>query len=355
MFKFWSLVIEPILRAIGARRLVEIGVDSGACTRHLLEYSAATGGHLDYIDPAPLFEVDAAQARYGAFSTFHRCTSLEALPRLSAADVVLIDGDHNWYTVHRELELLAEKAAETGTGFPLVLFHDVAWPYGRRDLYYAPERVPVAHRQPYAQKGMRPGVTELLDKGGLSAQLCNALREGGPRNGVLTAVEDFVEESKVGTLQVIPILYGLGILVPKRLEGHGALTAELQRWQSESGLKVLLELLERERTVEQTDLQGEIVRLNALHETLARRSEELSKLLQVEHGAVLQQYAESDRLNAKCERLASEAELHRQDRDRLRAELDLIHSSHTWRWTSFVRTASAILAGKEPWHAGNGK
>jgi hypothetical protein len=44
--------------------------------------------------------------------------------------------------------------------------HDVLWPYGRRDLYYEPERVPEEFRQPYEMKGIRPGTKQVLPAAG---------------------------------------------------------------------------------------------------------------------------------------------------------------------------------------------
>ena len=53
--------------------------------------------------------------------------------------------------------MLAEASASAGAPLPVLILHDVCWPYGRRDLYYVPERIPEEFRQPYAQRGMRPG------------------------------------------------------------------------------------------------------------------------------------------------------------------------------------------------------
>ena len=77
-------------------------------------------------------------------------------------DAALIDGDHNWYTVYNELRMLARPPGQAGAPLPLLIMHDVGWPYGRRDLYYDPERIPEEFRQPYAQTGMRPGQPKLL-------------------------------------------------------------------------------------------------------------------------------------------------------------------------------------------------
>ena len=41
-----------------------------------------------------------------------------------------------------------------------------------------------------------------------------AVSEGGPRNGVLTAIEDFVAEREGLRLAIVPAFFGLGILWP---------------------------------------------------------------------------------------------------------------------------------------------
>lgn len=247
MVRFWDLVIEPLVRAVGARRLVEVGVFRGDCTRRILDYCADVGGHLDYVDPEPQVDLARALAGYEKLGAWHPRPSLEALPTLDTPDVVFIDGDHNWYTVHHELRAIHARARDTGRDFPLVFFHDVSWPYGRRDLYYAPERIPEEHRQPYRQKGMLPGRSELVDEGGLNRQLYNAAHEGGPKNGVLTAIEDFLAEEDVGTLVVLPVVFGLGILVPKRLLGDANFMALVDRWQTAEGRERLLFFLEQQR------------------------------------------------------------------------------------------------------------
>ena len=82
---------------------------------------------------------------------FHLGISHDVLPTLPPADVALIDGDHNWFTVYHELKMLAATSREAGAPLPLLVLHDVAWPYGRRDLYYEPSRIPEEFRQPHRQ------------------------------------------------------------------------------------------------------------------------------------------------------------------------------------------------------------
>ena len=75
----------------------------------------------------------------------------------------LIDGDHNWYTVVNELRMLRDNARAGREPLPVLILHDVGWPYGRRDLYYDPSTIPEEHRQPHRKAGMRLGRAELVD------------------------------------------------------------------------------------------------------------------------------------------------------------------------------------------------
>ena len=89
--------------------------------------------------------------------------------------------------------MLADAARRAGAFLPVMVMHDVGWPYGRRDLYYEPEQIPAEFRQPYDQRGMGRARKKLLPKGGggLNPWMNNAETEGGPRNGVMTALDDF--------------------------------------------------------------------------------------------------------------------------------------------------------------------
>lgn len=218
MYRFWPTVIRPVFEALRPKEIVEIGASDGKNTRNLLEYCRENGAALHTIDPQPLFDVPAWQKEYGDRLKVHQCLSLNALPLIDRFDVVLIDGDHNWYTVLNELRLIEQRAEESGEPFPLVLLHDTGWPYARRDLYYNPETIPTASRKPYKKEGIRLNTPELQGSGGLNAHLNNSIYENNLQNGVLTAVEDFIKESRqVLELMLIPGLSGFGILVASDL------------------------------------------------------------------------------------------------------------------------------------------
>ena len=116
--------------------------------------------------------------------------------------------------------------------------HDVLWPYGRRDLYYAPGRDP---------RGVPPAVRDeghpararkqLLPSGGLNPEHYNAVTEGGPRNGVMTALDDFMAEyDRPLRRLVLPVYFGLAIVVEEaRLEREPELRALLDSFECGRG------------------------------------------------------------------------------------------------------------------------
>lgn len=234
MLPFFPDVIAPLCSALQPASVVEIGSEHGKLTRKLCELVGGWGGRVHAIDPAPLFDVDVWTRDLAPTLSVHRAPSLDALPAVPAFDVVLVDGDHNWFTVLSELRLLERLARERAAPHPLVLLHDVAWPYGRRDLYYDPDSIPAEHRQPWARRGISPVASELVLRGGLNAHLANATHEGGPHNGVLTAVEDYLKETAVAqSLTRIPAAFGLAILLPEALAERRPRVRELvSPWRS---------------------------------------------------------------------------------------------------------------------------
>jgi cephalosporin hydroxylase len=250
MFHFWNDVVAPVIEAAGAHRIVEVGALRGENTERMLD-RLGTDVELHVIDPLPEFDPSEHERRFAGRYVFHRDLSVNVLGDLPPMDVALIDGDHNWYTVHTELRLLADVARAAGAPFPVAILHDVCWPYGRRDLYYDPDTIPAEHRHPWRRAGINPGQSELVAGGGsgLNADLANAEQEGGPRNGVMTGLEDFVAayDRPLRTV-VVPIYFGLAIVVDEaRIVERPALREVLDHLESPSGKDMLLRLGEQIR------------------------------------------------------------------------------------------------------------
>jgi cephalosporin hydroxylase len=272
VYPFWDFAVWPVIQAAEAKRIVEIGALFGNTTELMLE-RLGEGVELHVIDPVPAFDPTEHEKRFPGQYLFHRDLSLNVIPQLPAVDVALIDGDHNWYTVFNELRLLREGSERAGAPLPVFVLHDVCWPYGRRDLYYAPEQIPEEFRQPHAQKGMRRESSELVDKGGLNPTMHNALVEGGPRNGVMTGVDDFVAslEEPVRVI-VLPVYFGLAIVVAEeRLERQPALAQILDGLVDVDGQARQAEVAESMRLQAMVFQHNSHYRAETLHEQLATR------------------------------------------------------------------------------------
>jgi hypothetical protein len=206
--RFWDSAVQPLLEARSPKTVIEIGSRDGGHTRLIAQWAAAHEAILHVVDPQPNFDVDAYTSEWAGHLTIHRDLSLNALAGIGPADMILLDGDHNWYTVINELR----EIERINSDWPLVLMHDVGWPYGRRDMYYQPETIPAEHRHAYRKGGVRQFHSELTQVGS-NSPILRAEREGGPRNGVLTAVEDFFSESDTELLLFArPGPGGLGII-----------------------------------------------------------------------------------------------------------------------------------------------
>ena len=85
---------------------------------------------------------------------------------------------------------------------------------------------------------MSPGHKRLVPYGGgMNPTMCNAEMEGGPRNGVMTGLDDFMaEHDRPLRCVVLPIYFGLAIVVEEeRLARQPELAAELDRLESIAG------------------------------------------------------------------------------------------------------------------------
>lgn len=318
MYRFWNTIIEPAFQILQPKTIVEIGVDEGRQTSLILAYCREKSALLHAVDPKPSVDMEDWVAEHPAHLLFHRDISLNVLGAIDA-DAVLIDGDHNWYTVFHELQLLEKQATRTGR-FPAVFLHDTGWPYARRDLYYAPERIPDAYRKSYAQKGMLPDQAALSEHGGLNPSHKHAVEENQLQNGVLTAVESFLEQSSLDLRFVhVPGLHGLGIITPlSLLEEHPGWSAFMNSLQTGGALRTHMDAMEADRLR---------VIIDALH------TEESKQLMKEQARFQRQQYEK-------------EAERHAVSQTRIRAltaEIQHIKQSRSWRWTQPVRRLEMAL------------
>jgi hypothetical protein len=206
--RFWDSAVLPLLQARSPKTIIEVGAAQGKNTRLVASWAAEHDAVLHVIDPKPKFDVEAYTKDWAGHLAMRLELSLSALPAIGPVDLILLDGDHNWYTMLGELQAIDR----VNPDWPLVIMHDVGWPYGRRDLYYDPATIPAEHRQPYRRAGIQPFHSALVEHG-KNDHMLNAEREGGPHNGVLTAVEDFLSQTNRDLLLFAqPGIGGVGVI-----------------------------------------------------------------------------------------------------------------------------------------------
>ena len=160
MFPFWEDVIAPVIEAVGARRVIEIGALRGETTVQMLD-RLGPDCELHVIDPLPQFDPAEHERAFPGRYIFHLGTSHDVLPTLPPADVALVDGDHNWYTVYHELRMLADdgqeaRRAAAGAGPPRRRL--ALRPAG--PLLRARSGSPRSSASPTGEAGMRPGTSQ---------------------------------------------------------------------------------------------------------------------------------------------------------------------------------------------------
>jgi hypothetical protein len=231
LVEYRELIFEVFERA-GTRQVVEVGSEAGAFTRELAAWASAHGGSVTCVEPTPTDELRAWHAA-GAVRLVEGRSPAD-LDGLAAADAYLLDGDHNYVTVRGELEAIDRSCFAAGRD-GLVVLHDVGWPCARRDLYYAPASLPAEAVHPHAfRRGVAPGNPSLVDGGFRSeGAFAFAEREGGPRNGVRTAVDDLLSQREDLAFLSCPLVFGIGFLFRRAAPWASAIDAVLRPYATQ--------------------------------------------------------------------------------------------------------------------------
>ncbi len=351
MHRFFASVIQPALEKIRPSSIVEIGAGAGENTRFLMQLCEAYNCTLHSIDPNPSFDPEEWQNLYGDRFVFYKRNSLDALPDIESYDAILIDGDHNWYTVYHELIEIQKYAQKSGE-FPLVFIHDVGWPYGRRDMYHDPDSIPEHYRHPHAQKGIIPSEPGLVEVGGIETGAWNAEREGTIQNGVKTAVEDFLRSTQI-PLSYFEVngMFGLGIIASNTLlEQNRELLTFLQTIHTPEILKPLMKEIEEDRMsafIESRIYQSKSIRVETAEEQLSKVEESL-RGKEAENQALKQAFLESNKKCKQLQILSDNLKYKLQNSDQY---LNRTLHSKSWKLTTPLRLiGEQVRAMKDLWY-----
>lgn len=295
-------IILGVIEAIQPREIVEIGSETGVFSERLKEVSRMLEAQLHIVEPFPVEQL-IEDATDSDWLHLHVGLSLDVLSELRLpGEVMLIDGDHNYFTVRNELELAHSIWQENGIQGAMLL-HDVGWPNARRDSYYNPLVIPPDALHPHSyERGVHIDNDEMID-GGFRGEgaFAYAEKSGGPNNGVLTAVEDFVAEHPEYVFRSVDAVFGLGALTLRETPADAIVDAAFAPYQhalvgrlERNRLELYLKVLEL-----QDHLNGERAAhlgLQEKHKALEQQCLEQKKELQL-----LQQATQMRRLSSACQ------------------------------------------------------
>jgi hypothetical protein len=222
---------------------VEIGTGEGQFTNQLIQWATSGQFNLYCIDPRPADRVRSL-CEESEYAQLFEASSLMILPSLQPCDAYFLDSDHNYYTVTKELEWIAQ-VCESVTKEYVVFIHDIGGLCARRDCYFSPESLPPEAVHPYHLSSDLSWISEnefgTKSKEHLTGKLAIANQDGGPRNGVLTAVEDFLRERPFLIFKRIPCVFGLGIIYSEKASFAKKLTHYLNPFHDNPLLRRLEE------------------------------------------------------------------------------------------------------------------
>ena len=265
-------IMQPCLEARGTETLLEIGSFAGELTESLLEWGTPRGVKISTVEPLPPEELRGVVSRHPEL-TLIEDTGVGALEGLDGLpDTIIIDGDHNYYTLSEELKIIGERAPRAE--MPLLMFHDVCWPHARRDTYYEPDRIPEDQRQPLVHnEGIAPGIKGTAEWG--LPFVWAAAEEGGEKNGTMTAIEDFIADKPGIELAVVPAFFGFGVMWHR----DSPWAAAVERVVAPYDRHPVLERMEGNRVEHLVAGQARARQLIKLEEKIARQEDLLRRLL----------------------------------------------------------------------------
>ena len=127
--------------------------------------------------------------------------SLTQLSDFNNYDAIFLNNDPNWYTVYNTLNLINNH----NINFPLVFICNNVFPHKRRDSYGDPMKIPVEFRKEYSKEFNCANIN-------IQDGFFHAIEENTSKNGVLTAIEDFLSENKSIQIIDVKLINGITIL-----------------------------------------------------------------------------------------------------------------------------------------------
>lgn len=166
--------MKTYLAGVQSPKVLEIGLDKGMTTIPLIVFLSRVHKTFEFVGIDVLLQdslvITLNNVDYfeGQKVYLNQSNSLDTLPSIRKEnrkfDLILIDGDHNYYTVKKELEYLTDLSHES----TVVIIDDYHGRWADKDLWYSDrpgyEEVASSTKRVETEKqGVRSAVDEFLD------------------------------------------------------------------------------------------------------------------------------------------------------------------------------------------------
>lgn len=182
-------IIPTILEKFKISRIIFCGLSDENLIKEILKYDA----HIT--------EINTDTSENMENNVFN------ALSELENYDAIFIDDDPNWFTVYNELNIIEKANPE----FPLVFICNNKFPHKFRDSYINPEVIPQEYIHEYSDN--LPILYE-NEEFWISDGLYHAIKDKTPKNGVSTAIKDFLAKHNNIKIMEINFVEDITILYP---------------------------------------------------------------------------------------------------------------------------------------------
>ncbi len=280
------MIAGQVCRLLGARHILLAGGRDVALAEILAQAAATAGATLHIAAPHPPDRLRTLQREAGDRCVLHQAKPADAIGLLPVPELCWIDADPNYHTVHAILQSLALQAGRLGKPFPATIVQGAGWPNGRRDSYDDPASIPEQWRHPHERAGLLPGQSAPAGAAGLYGDRYNASAENEPNNGVLTAVEDFMD-SRTGALRflVLPGFGGLAVIHPNAGPGAEAF-APPARAQYALAIAAALEATRLDQACALQRLEADVQRAESLANTWRAAAQQADEARQRAEAAI---------------------------------------------------------------------
>lgn len=252
MKNYWPIIYK-IFTILSVKTICEIGSFKGDTSKFLIKELENNIEKFYIVDPKISEDLKIYIANSKVLLVEEK--SVEFLKKGYLIDMYLIDGDHNYTTVKKELELIGK------TGFKIICLHDVSWCCADRDFYYDAADIP-KNQECIIDIYLNIDSNDFSDHGFYFNDVFVS-KNYGKSMGVLNAVLDFIAEyPNLYDFFSIPSLFGLGFIWNKQTLTHKQLELLENYFDSLRAIRPFLAILEanRLRLIQEISKRDKIIR-----------------------------------------------------------------------------------------------